>query len=163
MNHLFYILSLIFICFFQNQARAENEPYRPCVPEDVIGTWTMAHQITNATFNPNDPFYFKYQRYRFSEDKTMKHLTANQPITKKEMELEEKAPANRTYEVASDGVIIIRRTNTSDVEVMTCSYITDEKPNSLVTAPHTGDLLLSFFVKQDEPPTLFRLLRREKN
>ena len=157
-----FFLTLV-MSTFQNQVLAENEPYRPCAQEDVLGTWIMAHQIINAKVDTHDPFYFKYQRYVFEEDKTMKHLTSNQPLTQKERDLEENTPAHRTYSVAADGSMILKKQNSSDVETMTCSYITDEKPNTPVITPHKGDILLTFFVKQDQPPVLFRLLRREKN
>ena len=166
MKRFFFFSSFLFttiLGILPNQGWASGEPYRSCSNEDVIGAWTMPHQMINSKIDTSDPFYFRYQRYVFEEDKTMKHLTSNQPITDKERELQSKAPANRTYDVSNDGTLIIKKKNSSDVEMMVCTYITGDQPNAPVTAAHKGDIVLTFIVKPNEPPVLMRLLRREKD
>ncbi|MSR77490.1 MAG: hypothetical protein EXS63_04615 [Candidatus Omnitrophica bacterium] len=160
-----FFLSGVFLTFLISaspQGFTKDEPYRICANGDMMGSWTMANQIIHIPVKDEDPFYFRYQRYLFEEDKTMKHLTSNQPITAKQRAYQNAAPANRTYDVASDGTLTLKRKNSASVETMLCTYITDNQPDAPAIAPQKGDILLTFSVTPGQPALLLRLLRREK-
>lgn len=135
-------------------------PYQACRAQDLVGTWQMIQQTSPNPISPEDPFYFAYQRYVFTPEGGMKHLTSIQPITEKQKENQGAAPLISNFQVDAAGSVTVRRKDSQKTQRFLCTAITQNSKD--LNAPmKAGDLLLSYYVQKDKPPILQRLLRKE--
>ncbi len=144
----------------QAAPQPKTPSYRSCQAKDLVGAWEMIQQVTPDPINPQDPFYYKYQRYVFTSDGGMKHLTSTTPISGEQKESQRKAPTISTYQVNPDGGVVIRRKDSKKNQLFLCTAITQDSEDA--EAPmKAGDLLISYYTLKNKTPVLQRLLRKE--
>ena len=64
-------------------AQEAKDVLRPCAPADLVGTWEVIRfaVVAPARVDRSDPYFYPYQRYVFSANATMRHLTSKTRIT----------------------------------------------------------------------------------
>ena len=147
------------------QALAFDDPrdaLRPCTRADLIGTWAMIRLGTapSVRVDATDPDFYPYQRFAFSADRRMRHLTATVPVGPAEQRTILSAPATMTWSVDDRGRLLTRKNGATAPEIDACQILLAKisDPRSPVPA-FPGDLLLTHY-GADGKPIARRLLRK---
>ena len=120
----------------------------------------MIQQNPQDAGQAKDPFYYPYQRYLFSRDGVMKHLTSLTPISDSQKKTQQEAPSVSFYTLKSGGSVVVRRKDSPRLQHFLCTAITQDATSSDLPLK-AGDLLISYYKTQSQPPVLQRVLRRE--
>ena len=139
-----------------------REALRPCTRADLIGTWAMIRLGTapSAQIDATDPYFYPYQRYAFSADRRLRHLTAPAPVGPEEQRTILSAPATITWTVDDRGRLLTRKNGAAAPEVDTCQILLAKVSDPRSPVPGLpGDLLLTHY-GEDGKPIARRLLRK---
>jgi hypothetical protein len=135
---------------------------RPCRRADLIGTWAMIRLGTppSVRVDEADPDFYPYQRYAFSADRSMRHLTALAPVGPEEQRTILSAPATITWTVDDKGRLLTRKRGAAAVEIDACQILLAKVSDPRSSVPALpGDLLLTHY-GEDGKPIARRLLRK---
>jgi hypothetical protein len=139
-----------------------REALRPCTRGDLIGTWAMIRLGTapSAKVDADDPSFYPYQRYAFTADQRLRHLTAPAPVGPEEQRTILSAPATITWSVDDRGRLLTRQNGAAAPEVDTCHILRAKISDPRSSFPGLpGDLLLTHY-GEDGKPVARRLLRK---
>ena len=139
-----------------------REVLRPCTRGDLVGTWAMIRLGTapSVRADASDPACYPYQRYAFSADRGMRHLTAPAPIGPEEQKVVLSAPATVTWTVDDKGRLLTRKDGAPAPEVDACQVLLAKVSDPRSPVPGLpGDLLLTHY-GEDGKPVVRRLLRK---
>jgi hypothetical protein len=139
-----------------------RDALRPCKRGDLIGTWAMIRLGTapSARVAESDPYFYPYQRYAFSADRSMRHLTATAPVGPEEQKAILSAPPTTTWTVDDQGRLLTRKTGATTPEVDACQILLTKVSDPRSPVPGLpGDLLLTHY-GEDGKPVARRLLRK---
>jgi len=139
-----------------------REALRPCTRADLIGTWAMIRLGTASSVrvDATDPYFYPYQRYAFSADRRMRHLTATVPVGPEEQRTILSAPATITWSVDDRGRLLTRKNGAAAPEVDACQILLAKVSDPRSPVPGLpGDLLLTHY-GEDGKPIARRLLRK---
>ena len=139
-----------------------REALRPCTRADLIGTWAMIRLGTapSVRLDASDPYFYPYQRYTFSADRRMRHLTAPVPVGPEEQRTILSAPATLTWTVDDRGRLLTRKIGAAAPEVDACQILLAKVNDPRSPVPGLpGDLLLTHY-GEDGKPIARRLLRK---
>ena len=139
-----------------------REALRPCTRADLIGTWAMIRLGTppSVRVDATDPNFYPYQRYAFSADRRMRHLTAPAPVGPEEQRVILSAPAAITWTVDDRGRLLTKRDGAAGPEVDACQILLAKISDPRSPVPGLpGDLLLTHY-GEDGKPVARRLLRK---
>lgn len=160
-GRFFLLALLLFLSLIAYAIPLQAAPYRSCTREDLPGTWEMAAQIINTPVKPEDAFYFPYQRYVFSNEGGVKHMTSQEVFTGEHRKMQDAAPAVTTYQLNDKGTLIFKRERSERLEALVCTYVTETKDEKNAKLPKQGDVLLTYFSETNTTePLLERLLRK---
>ncbi len=157
-----YLRLLLCMLLCSNAVLADSPAYKPCTQKDVVGTWNMLSQVSKTSINPKDAFYYPFQRYVFTEDGVLKHLTSTKIITDQQKALQAKSPVSSTYLLNPKGLMLVSRKDSNKKQVLLCTMILESPSGQKNQGPQKGDLLISYLSVEGQPPTVQRLLRKEK-
>jgi len=135
---------------------------RPCTRGDLIGTWAMIRLGTapSVRADASDPAFYPYQRYAFSADRGMRHLTAPAPIGPEEQKVILSAPTTITWTVDDKGRLLTLKAGAPAPEVDACQILLAKVSDPRSPVPgFPGDLLLTHY-GEDGKPIARRLLRK---
>jgi hypothetical protein len=147
------------------RATAVDDPrdaLRPCTRADLIGTWAMIRLGTapSVKVDASDPYFYPYQRYAVTADRSMRHLTATVPVGPEEQRTILSAPATITWSVDDSGRLLTRKNGAAAPEVDVCHILLTKISDSRSSFPgFAGDMLLTHY-GQDGKPVARRLLRK---
>jgi len=139
-----------------------RDALRPCTRGDLIGTWAMIRLGTapSVRVDPSDPYFYPYQRYAFSADRSMRHLTATVPVGPEEQQAILSAPPTTTWTVDDKGRLLTRKSGATAPEVDACQLLLAKISDPRSPVPGLpGDLLLTHY-SEDGKPVARRLLRK---
>jgi hypothetical protein len=139
-----------------------REALRPCTRGDLIGTWAMIRLGTppSVRVDAADPYFYPYQRYAFSADRRMRHLTATVPVGPEEQRVILSAPATITWTVDDRGRLLTKKDGAAAPEVDACQILLAKISDPRSPVPgYPGDLLLTHY-DGDGKPVARRLLRK---
>jgi len=139
-----------------------SDVLRPCTRGDLIGTWAMIRLGTapSARIDATDPYFYPYQRYAFSADRSMRHLTAPAPVGPEEQRAILSAPATITWSVDDRGRLLTRRAGAAAPDVDACQILLAKVSDPRSPVPGLpGDVLLTHY-GEDGKPIARRLLRK---
>jgi len=139
-----------------------RDALRSCTRADLIGTWAMIRLGTSPSVrvDATDPDFYPYQRYAFSADRRMRHLTATAPVGPEEQRVILSAPATITWTVDDRGRLLTKKDGAAAPEVDACQILLAKVTDPRSPVPGLpGDLLLTHY-GQDGKPIARRLLRK---
>ena len=139
-----------------------REALRPCTRADLIGTWAMIRLGTppSVRVEATDPSFYPYQRYAFSADRRMRHLTAVAPVGPEEQRVILSAPTTITWTVDDRGRLLTKKDGAAAPEVDACQILLAKISDPRSPVPgYPGDLLLTHY-DGDGKPVARRLLRK---
>jgi hypothetical protein len=139
-----------------------GDALRPCTRADLIGTWAMIRLGTAPSVKvaADDPYFYPYQRYAFSADRRMRHLTATAPVGPEEQRAILTASSTITWSVDDRGRLVTRKKGAAAREVDACQFLLMKISDPRSSFPaFPGDLLLTHY-GQDGKPVARRLLRK---
>jgi hypothetical protein len=146
-------------------AVAADDPHdalRPCTRGDLIGTWAMIRLGTapSVRMDESDPYFYPYQRYAFSADRSMRHLTATAPVGPEQQQAILSAPPTTTWTVDDKGRLLTRKAGATAPEIDACQILLAKVSDPRSSVPGLpGDLLLTHY-GEDGKPVARRLLRK---
>jgi hypothetical protein len=143
------------------EADEKSEALRPCTRADLIGIWAMIRlgRAPSVGVDATDPYFYPYQRYAFSADRRMRHLTAPAPVGPAEQRAILSASTTITWTVDDKGRLLTRK-NGAAPEIDACEVLlvkVSDPRNPISGLP--GDLLLTHY-GEDGKPIARRLLRK---
>jgi len=108
----------------------------------------------------SDPYFYPHQRYVFSADATMHHLTSKTPMTPAAHRALLSKATPSTWAVDGKGRLLMQREGEARLETAACEVLTKEviDPKSGVASP-PGDVLLTRSDRAHKP-VMRRQLRR---
>jgi len=139
-----------------------RDALRPCTRGDLIGTWAMVRLGTapSVRVDQSDPYFYPYQRYAFSADRSMRHLTATVPVGPEEQKAILSAPPTTTWTVDDKGRLLTRKSGATAPEVDACQILLTKISDPRSPVPGLpGDLLLTHYSEEGKPVAR-RLLRK---
>jgi len=139
-----------------------RDALRPCTRGDLIGTWAMIRLGTapSVRVDQSDPYFYPYQRYAFSANRSMRHLAATAPVGPEEQQAILSAPPTTTWTVDDKGRLLTRRSGATAPEVDACQILLTKISDPRSPVPGLpGDLLLTHY-SEDGKPVARRLLRK---
>ena len=139
-----------------------RDALRPCTRGDLIGTWAMIRLGTapSVRVDESDPYFYPYQRYAFSADRSMRHLTATAPVGPEQQQAILSAPPTTTWAVDDKGRLLTRKNGATAPEVDACQILLTKISDPRSPVPGLpGDLLLTHY-SEDGKPVARRLLRK---
>jgi len=139
-----------------------RDALRPCTRGDLIGTWAMIRLGTapSVRVDQSDPYFYPYQRYAFSADRSMRHLTATGPVGPEEQKAILSAPPTTTWTVDDTGRLLTRKSGAPGPEVDACQILLTKISDPRSPVPGLpGDLLLTHYSEEGKPVAR-RLLRK---
>jgi len=139
-----------------------RDALRPCTRGDLIGTWAMIRLGTapSVRVDQSDPYFYPYQRYAFSADRSMRHLTATAPVGPEQQQAILSAPPTTTWTVDDKGRLLTRKSGATAPEVDACQILLTKISDPRSPVPGLpGDLLLTHY-SEDGKPVARRLLRK---
>ena len=143
-------------------AQEEKDVLRPCTTAELVGTWEVIRFGTapSARVDRSDPYFYRHQRYVFSANGTMRHLTSKTRITPALHRALLSRATPTTWSVDGNGRLVMEREGAAEPEVATCEVLTRPviDPRSGVASP-PGDVLLTHGGGADRP-AMRRQLRR---
>ena len=139
-------------------AQPRDEPGRACAAADLVGTWDMQGMSVDKseTVDPANTWYFKYQRFVFGQDGTVKHLASSKPLPASDLKALGAMPATSKWKVDQRGYLSIQPPGSAKPQDSLCSFLLRDMPGP--TAPRRGDVLLSYM--RDSRPYVQKLLRK---
>jgi hypothetical protein len=146
----------------QAVADDDQRALRPCKRGDLIGTWAMIRLGTapSVRVDESDPYFYPFQRYAFSADRSMRHLTATAPVGPEEQKATLAAPPTTTWTVDDKGRLLTRKAGATAPEVDACQILLTKISDPRSSVPGLpGDLLLTHY-GEDGKPVARRLLRK---
>ena len=145
-------------------AAAEDlrDALRPCTRGDLIGTWAMVRLGTapSVRVDASDPYFYPYQRYAFSADRSMRHLTATAPVGPEEQQAILSAPPTTTWTVDDKGRLLTRKTGATAPEIDACQILLAKVSDPRSSVPGLPGVLLLTHYGEDGKPVARRLLRK---
>ncbi len=148
-----------------DRAAAVDDPrevLRPCTRADLVGTWAMIRLGTppSVRVDVTDPSFYPYQRYAFSADRRVRHLTALAPVGPEEQRVILSAPSTITWSVDDRGRLLTKQDGAAAPEVDGCQILLAKISDPRSPVPgYPGDLLLTHY-DGDGKPVARRLLRK---
>ncbi len=143
-------------------AQEEKDVLRPCTTAELVGTWEVIRFGTapSARVDRSDPYFYPHQRYVFSADATMHHLTSKTPMTPAAHRALLSKATPSTWAVDGKGRLLMQREGEARLETAACEVLTKEviDPKSGVASP-PGDVLLTRSDRAHKP-VMRRQLRR---
>jgi len=143
-------------------AEEAKDVLRPCTTTDLVGTWEVIRfgVVPSARVDRSDPYFYRHQRYVFSANGTMRHLTSKTRITPALHRALLSRATPTTWSVDGNGRLVMEREGAAEPEVATCEVLTRPviDPRSGVASP-PGDVLLTHGGGADRP-AMRRQLRR---
>ena len=143
-------------------AQEAKDVLRPCTTTDLVGTWEVIRLgvVPSTRVDRTDPHFYRYQRYVFSANATMRHLTSKTRITPALHRALLSRATPTTWSVDGNGRLVTEREGAADPEVATCEVLTRPviDPRGGVASP-PGDVLLTHADGADRP-VMRRQLRR---
>jgi hypothetical protein len=139
-----------------------RDALRPCTRGDLIGTWAMIRLGTapSVRVDQSDPYFYPYQRYAFSANRSMRHLAATAPVGPEEQQAILSAPPTTTWTVDDKGRLLTRKSGATAPEVDACQILLTKISDPRSPVPGLpGDLLLTHY-SEDGQPVARRLLRK---
>lgn len=139
-----------------------RDALRPCTRGDLVGTWAMIRLGTapSVRVDQSDPYFYPYQRYAFSADRSMRHLTATAPVGPEEQKAILSAPPTTTWTVDDTGRLLTRKSGAPGPEVDACQILLTKISDPRSPVPGLpGDLLLTHYSEEGKPVAR-RLLRK---
>jgi hypothetical protein len=139
-----------------------RDALRPCTRGDLIGTWAMIRLGTGPSVrvDQSDPYFYPYQRYAFSANRSMRHLAATAPVGPEEQQAILSAPPTTTWTVDDKGRLLTRKSGATAPEVDACQILLTKISDPRSPVPGLpGDLLLTHY-SEDGQPVARRLLRK---
>jgi hypothetical protein len=139
-----------------------RDALRPCTRGDLIGTWAMIRLGTapSVRVDQSDPYFYPYQRYAFSANRSMRHLAATAPVGPEEQQAILSAPPTTTWTVDDKGRLLTRKSGATAPEVDACQILLTKISDPRSPVPGLpGDLLLTHY-SEDGKPVARRLLRK---
>ena len=139
-----------------------RDALRPCTRGDLIGTWAMIRLGTapSVRVDESDPYFYPYQRYAFSADRSMRHLTATAPVGPEQQQAILSAPPTTTWAVDDKGRLLTRKAGATAPEIDACQILLAKVSDPRSSVPGLpGDLLLTHY-SEDGKPVARRLLRK---
>jgi hypothetical protein len=139
-----------------------RDALRPCTRGDLIGTWAMIRLGTapSVRVDQSDPYFYPYQRYAFSANRSMRHLAATAPVGPEEQQAILSAPPTTTWTVDDKGRLLTRKSGAMAPEVDACQILLTKISDPRSPVPGLpGDLLLTHY-SEDGQPVARRLLRK---
>jgi hypothetical protein len=139
-----------------------RDALRPCTRGDLVGTWAMIRLGTapSVRVDQSDPYFYPYQRYAFSADRSMRHLTATAPVGPEEQKAILSAPPTTTWTVDDKGRLLTRKSGATGPEVDACQILLTKISDPRSPVPGLpGDLLLTHYSEEGKPVAR-RLLRK---
>jgi hypothetical protein len=139
-----------------------RDALRPCTCGDLIGTWAMIRLGTapSVRVDQSDPYFYPYQRYAFSANRSMRHLAATAPVGPEEQQAILSAPPTTTWTVDDKGRLLTRKSGAMAPEVDACQILLTKISDPRSPVPGLpGDLLLTHY-SEDGQPVARRLLRK---
>ena len=125
-------------------AQEEKDVLRPCTTADLVGTWEVVRfgVVPSARVDRSDPSFSPYQRYVFSANATMRHLTSTTPITRALHRALLARAARTAWSVDGGGRLVLEQD--AGPEAVACEVLTQTviDPRSGVASP-PGDVLLT--------------------
>jgi hypothetical protein len=137
-------------------AQPKDEPGRACATADLMGTWEMQGMSVDRseTVDPANALYFRYQRYVFRQDGTVKHVAAPKPPA--DPKGPAPTPTTSKWKIDQRGWLVIQPPGNAKPQESLCALVTRDMPGP--TAPRRGDVLLSYM--RDNHPIVQKLLRK---
>ena len=155
---------VVLACFAAGPAigQEEKDALRPCTMAELVGTWEVIRfgAARSARVDRSDPYFYPHQRYVFSADATMRHLTSQTPMTPATHRALLSSATPSTWAVDGKGRLLMQREGEPRLETAACEVLTREviDPKSGVASP-PGDVLLTHGDPADKP-VMRRQLRR---
>ena len=139
-------------------AQPRDEPGRVCAKADLVGTWDMQGMSIDKseTIDPADTWYFKFQRFIFADDGTVKHLASTKPPQASDLKTLASLPAISKWKVDERGYLSVQPPGKAKPQESLCALLIRDMPGP--TAPRRGDVLLSYM--RDGRPYVQKLLRK---
>jgi hypothetical protein len=160
------VVLIVLGALFAGPARAAEdaarEVLRPCTRGDLIGVWAMIRLGTapSVRADASDPAFYPYQRYAFSADRGLRHLTAPAPVGPEEQKAILSAPATITWTIDDKGRLLTRKAGAPAPEIDACQILLAKVSDPRSPVPGLpGDLLLTHY-GEDGKPVVRRLLRK---
>ena len=120
-------------------AQEEKDVLRPCTTAELVGTWEVIRFGTapSARVDRSDPYFYPHQRYVFSADATMHHLTSKTPMTPAAHRALLSKATPSTWAVDGKGRLLMQREGEARLETAACEVLTKEviDPKSGVASP----------------------------
>jgi hypothetical protein len=143
-------------------AQEEKDVLRPCATADLVGTWEVIRfaVAASARVDRSDPYFYQYQRYVFSANATMRHLTSKRRITPALHRALLSRAAPTAWSVDGTGRLVVEREGQVGPEAAACEVLTREviDPRSGVASP-PGDVLLTHWDDANRPVMRHQLRR----
>jgi hypothetical protein len=151
------------LCLAAGAVRAEDESavLRPCKAADLIGAWEVVRFGTAPSFvvDRTDPYFSPFQRFVFSSNATLRHLTSSTRIAPADHQALLAAAATVTWAVDGAGQLLLQKEGEARLETIACAVLVKEivDPKSRLPAP-PGDVLLTHY--DADKPVMRRQLRK---
>ena len=143
-------------------AQEAKDVLRPCAPADLVGTWEVIRfaVVAPARVDRSDPYFYPYQRYVFSANATMRHLTSKTRITPALQRALLSRAVPTAWSVDGTGRLVVERQGEVGPEAAACEVLTREviDPRSGVASP-PGDVLLTHKDDANRPMMRHQLRR----
>jgi hypothetical protein len=144
------------------RAQEEKDVLRPCTTADLVGTWQVIRLgvAPSARVDRRDPYFYQHQRYVFSANATMRHLTSTSPITPAAHRALLARATPTTWALDAEGRLVMQRDGEVRVETATCEVLTRNVIDPRTGMPSwPGDVLFTHRDRGDTP-VVRRQLRR---
>src|SRR5262245_59572626 len=101
------LLSFALIISFvsASSAQAADKVSRAAIKKDLVGIWEMVS--VSPVYDKNDPVFFRYQRFVFNPDSSMKFMASEKPFTQTWLYKFKKQPAEIDYSLDEKGIITL--------------------------------------------------------
>jgi len=143
-------------------AQEAKDVLRPCATADLVGTWEVIRfaVVAPARVDRSDPYFYPYQRYVFSANATMRHVTSKTRITPALYRALLSRAAPTAWSVDGTGRLVVERQGEVGPEAAACEVLTREviDPRSGVASP-PGDVLLTHKDDANRPMMRHQLRR----
>ena len=141
-------------------AQPRDEPGRACTAGDLVGTWDMQGMSVakSEKVDAADTWFFPHQRFVFTQDGSVKHLSSSKPLPAADAKAIAAMPATSTWSLDPRGYLTVHGPKGSKPQESLCSFLVRDMPGP--TAPKRGDVLLSYM--RGTQPIVQKLLRKAK-
>src|SRR5438093_13307322 len=107
-------------------AQEAKDVLRPCTTTDLVGTWEVIRigVVPSTRVDRTDPHFYRYQRYVFSANATMRHLTSKTRITPALHRALLSRATPTTWSVDGTGRLVVERQGEVGPEAAACEVLT---------------------------------------